>query len=225
MNRDEIALLLPAVFQSTRSPDPDAQPDLLSALLAVMERLHAPEPDLLDELGIYSQSSPPRYLGWDGLFDRLEIFFDPEQTATRFLPYLTGWLALDNLLLALLAETHPDWASIQLRSRPLRWHEMLTWLRDPQTCPLDIPRLRQLLVAAPELVRLRGTGRGLERYLEVATGLTGRFHIRNTSRPFHIRVQAPPLTHLQAVLVRNIIELEKPAHVTYEPKFAAGDKP
>lgn len=96
---------------------------------------------------------------------------------------------------------------------------------------LDVPvttglgRLRELVAAAVELSRWRGTARGLVRFLETATGQTG-FHIdervpegSGLARPFHIRVTAPAAVASHRAMLERIIERERPAYVTYELAF------
>lgn len=75
MKQAEIAHLLPAVFQRTLG----AQPDVLGALLGVMEDLHAPAEKILAELDRY---------------------FLPESTDDAYLLFLAHWLDLDWLVAA-----------------------------------------------------------------------------------------------------------------------------
>jgi phage tail-like protein len=86
-------------------------------------------------------------------------------------------------------------------------------------------RQRELIAAAAELSRWRGTARGLIRFLELATGETG-FRIdeqvpgaEGKPRPFHVRVEAPAATRAHQPMLEQIIEREKPAYVTYELTF------
>ena len=73
MRREHIARLLPDVFQRTSGADPD----LLSALLGVMEDLHAPVEYTLAHI---------------------EQAFQPDDAPESFLPYLASWLDLDRFL-------------------------------------------------------------------------------------------------------------------------------
>jgi phage tail-like protein len=73
MKRESIARLLPDVFQRTLG----AEPDLLGALLGVMQDLHAPVEDTLA---------------------RLETAFQTDYTPVSFLAFLAGWLDLDRFL-------------------------------------------------------------------------------------------------------------------------------
>jgi phage tail-like protein len=129
----------------------------------------------------------------------LDRYFDPYRTPERFIPYLAGWLDLQRLILA-------------------RGEESLVF-------PPGTGRLRELIVAAAHLSRWRGTGRGLLRFLEVATGLAG-FEIDETvpgpqgkPRAFHIQVTAPAESKAYRDLIERIIEMEKPAYVTYDLMF------
>ena len=71
MNRDEIARLLPEVFQRTIT-----QGSPLEALLAIMEALPAPA---------------------EAVLANLEDYFDPYQAPDAFAAYLAGWVDLDRL--------------------------------------------------------------------------------------------------------------------------------
>lgn len=71
MKREEIARLLPEVFQRTVTPGSP-----LAALLAVMEALPAPA---------------------EAALANLEDYFDPYQAPDAFAAYLAGWVDLDRL--------------------------------------------------------------------------------------------------------------------------------
>lgn len=72
MKQDEIARLLPGIFQQTiREGTP------LFALLAIMEALHTPD---------------------EAVLDQLEAFFNPYRTSDSFVPFLASWVDLDWLL-------------------------------------------------------------------------------------------------------------------------------
>jgi hypothetical protein len=81
-------------------------------------------------------------------------------------------------------------------------------------------RLRELVAAAAELSKWRGTRRGLMTYLEVATGLRG-FDIqeRPDGRPFHLRVVVPAGGDVHRALIERIVEQEKPIYTTHEVVF------
>ena len=86
-------------------------------------------------------------------------------------------------------------------------------------------RQRELVAAAVELSRWRGTARGLRLFLRTATG-SDAFVIEEQvpgkdgrPRPFHLRVRAPAELAPHRAMVEAIIEREKPAYVTYELHF------
>jgi phage tail-like protein len=86
-------------------------------------------------------------------------------------------------------------------------------------------RQRELVAAAVELSRWRGTARGLRLFLRTATG-SDAFVIEEQvpgpdgrPRPFHLRVRAPEALAPHRAMVEAIIEREKPAYVTYELHF------
>ncbi len=72
MKQDEIAQLLPGVFQRTLQP---GKP--LAAILGVMEQLHAPAEEVLAEI---------------------DIFFDPLRAPGNYLPFLAAWVDLAGLI-------------------------------------------------------------------------------------------------------------------------------
>ena len=71
MKRDEIAQLLPAIFQRTLK---EGSP--LAGLLQVMEALQAPS---------------------EAVLARLDAIFDPRRTSDKFVPYLAYWADLTRL--------------------------------------------------------------------------------------------------------------------------------
>jgi phage tail-like protein len=71
MKRDEIARLLPAIFQRTISPG-----NPLTALLEVMETLQAPS---------------------EAVLQNLDAIFDPRRTPEEFVPFLAYWTDLTAL--------------------------------------------------------------------------------------------------------------------------------
>jgi phage tail-like protein len=181
MKRTEIERLLPGVFQRTLRPG-----NPLSAILDVMEGLHAPS---------------------EGQLESLDAVFDPRRTPDKFVSFLARWLDLERLF-----------------DKPARGQ--------PQTSALPIPtglgRLRELTAAAAHLSQWRGTAHGLLLFLRTATGHPG-FAVEeqvegvdDKTRPFHIRVRAPGEMFPYRGLIQRIIELEKPAYVTYELLFEAG---
>ena len=71
MNRNEIAQLLPEVFQRTLK-----EGSALSALIEVMEALQAPS---------------------EAVLSQLDAIFDPRRTSDKFVPYLAYWADLARL--------------------------------------------------------------------------------------------------------------------------------
>ena len=128
-----------------------------------------------------------------------DAYLDPGRCPDAFVPLLARWLDLDRFL-------GPG--------------------GDPEGFAVGTDRLRGLVAAAPALSRARGTERGLVSFLETATG-AGGFSVDDRvadatgrPRPFHLRVQAPAAARDLRELVVQVVESEKPLHVTYEVVFA-----
>ena len=131
----------------------------------------------------------------------LPRYFDPRATEEEFVPFLARWVDLDWLLEREI--TTSTGAALAGRGRALR----------------------DLIAQAWYLNRWRGTERGLVRFLELATGMTG-FRIWDKVKgedgrllPFHIRVRAPVAATRYEAVIRGIVEREKPAHVTFHLEF------
>jgi hypothetical protein len=83
-----------------------------------------------------------------------------------------------------------------------------------------------LAATAATLSRWRGTRKGLSLFLETATGMKG-FEVDEEVReegkikPFHLRITAPGELIAHRMLIQRIIELEKPAYVTYQLEFGS----
>jgi phage tail-like protein len=177
MKKGQIKRLLPAVFQSgvrPRSP--------LSAILDVMEAMHAPS---------------------EAALDSLDVNFDPYRAPDAFVPYLASWVDLEVLLDVPRTESPTSTPSLST----------------------GLGRLRELTAAAVTLSRWRGTRKGLCLFLETATGAKG-FEVdeqvvgaNGKVKPYHLRVTVPKELTEHRVLIQRIVELEKPAHVTYELAF------
>ena len=179
MKKEQIERLLPSVFQRTA-----AAGSPLSAILDVMEAMHAPSESALENL---------------------PVVFDPHRTPDAFVPYLASWVDLEGLLDIPRDTTSSAAASLST----------------------GVGRLRELTAAAMNLSRWRGTRKGLQLFLETATGMSG-FEIEETvigadgrPRPFHLRITAPGQLVKHRSLVERIIELEKPAYVTHELQFGS----
>jgi phage tail-like protein len=140
------------------------------------------------------------------VLDGLDGYFDPSRTDDRFVPLLARWVDLERLFVQ----------SATGRADPGE-HEPIS---------TGHGRLRELISRAAFLSQWRGTRTGLVAFLETATGASG-FAIdeqvpgeANRPRPFHIRVRVPAGQEPHRALIERIVELEKPAYVTYELAFA-----
>ncbi len=124
----------------------------------------------------------------------LETYFDPYLAPDEFVPYLAGWVDLDWLL-------------------PV----------DGGPFPPGLGRLRELVRAAGELSRLRGTREGLLLFLQTATGVSGFDLVENppgpdgSPQPFTIRVSVPPAARPYQALIDLIVRVQKPACIVYLP--------
>lgn len=116
-----------------------------------------------------------------------DTYINPATAPEDFLPFLSRWVDL-------------DWLFDDLHDGAV------------PPAPSDV---RRLLVAAPRLSRWRGTGPGLQWFLELAAGQRG-FHVRDgDGRPFHVTVVAPASAVAHKALVERIVRVERPAHATY----------
>jgi len=181
MKRSGIERLLPNVFRRGIIPGGP-----LSALLEVMEVLHAPVENVIESM------------------DR---FFSPYQTPDEFVPLLAQWVDLDRFF---LTET-PEGPALRI--------------------PNEVGRLRELVAMAAQLSQWRGTRKGLELFLETATGISG-FGIdeevrdeNGSIRSFHIRIRVPADAGRYRALIERIVQQERPAHLTYEIQYADSKEP
>lgn len=179
MKKGRIKRLLPSVFQRTVRPG-----NPLSAILDVMEDMHAPS---------------------EAALDSLDMNFDPYRAPEAFVPYLASWVDLEVLLEAPRTGSASSTPSLST----------------------GLGRLRELTAAAATLSRWRGTRKGLCLFLETATGVSGFkvdehvVGVDGKEKPFHIRITAPGQLARHRLLIQRIVELEKPAYVTYELEFAS----
>lgn len=153
---------------------------------------------LLDVMEV--QHGPP-----EEILATLDSFFDPYRTPDDFVPYLAQWVDL----LRFLDETGEGTDA------------------DLPTFAGGSGRLRELIAAAAHLSRWRGTAHGLILFLETATGAAG-FGIEEDvpgsdgrAQPFHLRVVAPAAAHAHENLIRQIVQMEKPAYTTFDLVFDA----
>ena len=137
----------------------------------------------------------------EGVLAGLDRYFDPRRAPNSFVPFLARWVDLERLLL-----------------RPAQHYYPTNSAESPLQS--GIGRLRELVASASFLSMWRGTAKGLVRFLEVATGVAG-FEVNEhlTDRPFHVRFTGPQEAEPYAAMIARIIEMEKPAYVTYELAF------
>lgn len=165
MRRQAIERLLPTAYQRAA-----AEGSVLRALLEVMAALHEPDERLLADI---------------------DVLFAPYTAPERFVPFLTGWVALDYLVGL---------------ARP----------GDPVRLPLPAGRVRDLMANGAALAKLRGTPIGLRAFLQIATGATGFVIEEPPQRPFHFIVRVPPDAAQYVAVINRIVEMEKPAASTFE---------
>jgi len=125
------------------------------------------------------------------VLDGIEQVVDAYRSPSRLVPYLSRWVDLDWL-------TMPG---VDSTAGPERG--------------IPTARQRDLIANAAELSARRGTPAGVERFLQLATGIDG-FEIRNVPGGFHLQVVVPAAAADQADLVRRIVHGIKPAHLTDE---------
>lgn len=135
----------------------------------------------------------------EALLSNLDQIFDPRRTPDSFVPYLASWVDLDSLLAERADKRGPAYS-----------------------LSTGLGRLRELTASAAMLSQWRGTRRGLEAFLRIATGIQN-FKVEENvagadgrAKPYHLRVTVPPEAVMHLALINRIIRLEKPAYVTYE---------
>jgi phage tail-like protein len=135
----------------------------------------------------------------EATLDHLESYFDPYRTPDACVPFLATWVDLEGVL-------------DQRGSTGA-------------TLSTGVGRLRELTATAVLLSKWRGTRKGLLFFLQMATGVND-FTINEAIRdadgneiPFHMRIAVPAAAKAHRTLIERIIELEKPAYVTYDLDF------
>lgn len=136
---------------------------------------------------------------------RLDSYFDPRRTRDDFVPYLAYWADLTRLF-----------------EETLNVKEEVAF--SGSALASGTGRLRELIASAAYLSQWRGTKKGLLGFLQTATGIMDfkiqeNVDLTGKPRPFHLSVFAPAVSDPYKVLIERIIELEKPAYVTYELSF------
>lgn len=136
----------------------------------------------------------------------LDGYFDPRRTPDAFVPFLARWVDLERVLL----QAAPHYYGPAPMDSPIQ---------------SGLGRLRELVASAAYLSMWRGTVTGILRFLEVATGIGGyTVEEQFSGRPFHVRFIGPAEAEPFAAMLTRIIEMEKPAYVTFELAFAGDGK-
>jgi phage tail-like protein len=141
----------------------------------------------------------------EDVLQRLDSFLDPRRTRDDFVPYLAYWADLTRLF-----------------DETLNPKDEFAFSRSSIASGLG--RLRELIASAAYLSQWRGTKKGLLLFLQTATGFAD-FDIQENvgldgaPRPFHVSIRAPKDSARYSNLIERIVELEKPAYVTYELSF------
>ncbi len=144
----------------------------------------------------------------EAVLGRLETYFDPRQAPDPLLLMLADWVDMTRFL----------------------GPSALAHAEAQDLISTGNGRLRELIASAVKLSQLRGTGLGLQHFLETATGLKGFVIDENPPaedgepRLFHIAVHAPVRARAYESLIRRIVEQEKPAYVTCAVFFGTADK-
>ncbi|SER47249.1 phage tail protein domain-containing protein [Nitrosomonas sp. Nm51] len=139
------------------------------------------------------------------ILQQLPVYFNPYTAPENFLPFLASWVDLDRFF-----STAPGPAVTETEFLQL----------------LDSGRLRELIIAATRLSKLRGTTAGLQLFLEIATGIKGFTVDENVLQenndviPFHIKISAPKTAQRYQVLIERIVTQEKPVYVTHYLEFS-----
>jgi phage tail-like protein len=169
-------------------------------LPAVFQRAAQPGTPLYAVLDAMETMQAPS----EAVLDSIDMYFDAYRAPDNFVAYLAGWVDLEVLM------------DVPRGNSPSSTLSLST----------GVGRLRELTATAVTLSQWRGTCKGLRLFLETATGATGfdiEEHVTGADgkeRPFHMRITAPANLAGHRVLLERIVELEKPAYVTYEFAFA-----
>ncbi len=185
-------------------PEPEPEPEEAEFVLTFAE---APPPPELPSVPVAWPLPPrssylqylPSFFSRDGLFDRFLMIFEsilaPIEQAVDHVPLILDPRTMPTDLLPWVA----SWLDLTLNEN---WPE---------------ERRRDLIRAASDLYRWRGTRRGLSRYLEIYAGVTPELDdVLDQPQTFRVTLQAQADEPIDEELVRAIIENEKPAHTAYE---------
>ncbi|MDQ1707768.1 MAG: hypothetical protein QOJ88_979 [Pyrinomonadaceae bacterium] len=140
----------------------------------------------------------------EAIIERLDAIFDPRRTNDAFVPFLAYWADLSRLFDDSSAGEAGPASQVTIAS--------------------GLGRLRELIAKAAYLSKWRGTKKGLLAFLQTATGyldfdIWENVALDGQPRPFHISVHAPKESAQYDNLIERIVELEKPAYVTYQLAF------
>jgi predicted flap endonuclease-1-like 5' DNA nuclease len=189
-----------------REPQPariERRADEIARLLpGVLQRTRTPGRS--DPLSALLSAMALLQLGPEVLLEELDAFYDPDRAPLASLIYLAYWVDLEPLI----APGQPPGLAWRRRDD---WEKVVT-----EGIPTGLAQLRALVGEAVPLLGQRGTARGLERFLERATGVQGFEVVESRVRPFHIHVVYPVRARRYIDYVRRVVELQKPAYLTYD---------
>jgi phage tail-like protein len=141
------------------------------------------------------QHEPP-----EAVLSELDVWFRPLTTPVEAVPALASWVDLEWMLTGEERAGRADF-------RP------------------GVDALRALIDEVRTLSSWRGTSRGLIRFLEIATGVTG-FVVRNADdRAFHVEVIVPSPAARHLSLIERIVAEETPVCTTHEIVVADAGAP
>ncbi len=142
------------------------------------------------------------------VIDGVADLSDPYRTPDAMVVFLAHWVAMDQVL-----------------DRPAPDHGDRDLGRGPVAQTIPVGRLRNLVAEGAWLARHRGTADGMQRLLEVATGLAGISVAPAVDEPFHVVVTMPADGADQRELVTRLIRAEKPAATTFQIDWARPPDP
>lgn len=178
--------------------------EIARLLPEIFQRTLRPGRPLLALLEVMAELHAPSEAALQGV----DAIFDPRRTGEPFVPMLARWVGLSFLV------EERSGAGVAAASQ------------------LELGRLRELVAGAAAFTAWQGTGAGLRRFLETATGVTGFVIDENVTgadgrpRPFHIAIRIPAAAASWRALIDRIVAVEKPAAVTYELIVeVAGEEP
>lgn len=176
--------------------------EIARLLPAVLRRGRAP--DRTDPLSILLSAMAALQLRPEGVLDELEAFYDPQRAPLDSLVFLAYWMDLESTIA-------PGQPSGLAWRRSTDWREVVA-----EGIPAGTDRLRELVGEAVPLLRQRGTAQGLRRFLQAATGVQEIEVYESRELPFHIHVVYPATAWWHAETLRRLVEIQKPAYLTYD---------